>query len=66
MSADRHLSLYDGLDRIGMVIERGGCVDAFDVNDVHLSTFKKTKAAISAVSAIASPERMRCQRAPGQ
>jgi hypothetical protein len=36
---------------MGMVIERGGFVDAFDINGVHLGTFKKSKAAISAVTA---------------
>jgi hypothetical protein len=50
-SADeRVLSVYDGADRLGMVVQRNGCVDAFDVNRVHLGTFKKIKAAADAVS----------------
>jgi hypothetical protein len=50
MSAnERHLSLYDGQDRIGAVIARPGAVDAFDVYGVHLGTFKTMKAAQAAV-----------------
>jgi hypothetical protein len=46
----RHLSIYDGTDRIGMVIERHGRCDAFDVHGNHLGEFKKRKAAADAVS----------------
>lgn len=46
-----YLSLYDGRDLIGMVVDRGGGhVDAFDRTGVHLGTFKKQKAAVSAVN----------------
>jgi hypothetical protein len=48
--SERHLSIFDGRDRIGMVVERNGSVDAFDVNGVHLGTFKKIKPAVSAVN----------------
>lgn len=48
---ERHLHLYDGLDRIGLVVDRGGgVVDAFDVSGVHLGTFKKVKVAVAAVN----------------
>lgn len=36
-----------------MVIERNGCIDAFDVHGVHLGSFRKTKRAIAAVNASA-------------
>jgi hypothetical protein len=45
-----HLSIYDGADRIGTVIERDGCCYAFDINGVHLGEFKKRKHAADAVS----------------
>ena len=47
---ERHLSLYDGRDRIGMVIACGDRCDAFDVHGVHLGSFRKLKAAVSAVN----------------
>jgi hypothetical protein len=50
MSAnERHLSLYDGQDRIGAVISRPGAVDAFDVYGIHLGTFKTMQAAQAAI-----------------
>jgi hypothetical protein len=50
---ERPLSLYDGQDRIGFVVDRGGGhVEAFDVSGVHLGTFKKIKAAANAVSSL--------------
>ena len=48
--AHRELSIYDGRDRIGMVIACGDRCDAFDVSGVHLGTFKKVKAAADAVT----------------
>jgi hypothetical protein len=50
MTEARQLSLYDGQDRIGMVVERNGRCDAFDVHGIHLGTFPKMKAAVSAVN----------------
>lgn len=47
---ERHLSIYDGRDHIGMVVDRGNVCDAFDVSGVHLGTFKKLKAASDAVN----------------
>jgi hypothetical protein len=51
MTANRHLSIYDGRDYIGGLIARPGSVDAFDVHGVHLGTFKTIKAASSAINA---------------
>jgi hypothetical protein len=49
--ATRQLSLYDGQDRIGLIVDRGGGhVDAFDTSGILLGTFKKIKAAANAVS----------------
>ena len=47
MSA-RELSIYNGRDRIGCVIDRGDHCEAFDVYGVHLCSFPETKAAVSA------------------
>jgi hypothetical protein len=44
----RYLSLYDGQDRIGVVIARPGAADAFDTYGVHLGTFRTVKAARAA------------------
>ena len=44
-------SIYDGRDLIGTIIERNGAVDVFDVHGVHLGTYPKLKAAVSAVNA---------------
>jgi len=49
-SPERNLSIYNGTDRIGLVIEHDGRCDAFDVHGVHLGTFKRRKAAADAVS----------------
>jgi hypothetical protein len=46
----RYLSLYDGQDRVGVVIARPGTLDAFDVYGVHLGRFKTVKAATSAIN----------------
>ena len=47
----RQLSIYDGQDRIGLVVDRGGGhLDAFDVSGIRLGTFKKIKTAANAVS----------------
>ena len=50
MTEERHLSIYDGTDRLGMVIKTAGRCCAFDVHGVYLGTFKKLKAAADAVS----------------
>ncbi len=48
---DRQLVIYDGQDRIGLIVDHGGGhVDAFDGSGVHLGSFKKIKAAANAVS----------------
>ena len=45
----RQLSIYDGRERIGMVIEGGARCDAFDVAGVYIGSFNKLKAATDAV-----------------
>jgi hypothetical protein len=47
---ERHLSLYDGRDRLGVVIQRNGRCDAFDIQGVYLGLFPTLKAAIAAVN----------------
>lgn len=47
---ERFLHLYDGRDLIGTIVDRGDNCDAFDRSGVHLGTFKKRKAAVSAVN----------------
>jgi hypothetical protein len=46
----RHLSYFDGIDRLGAMIARPGAVDTFDVHGVHLGTFKNIKAAKAAIN----------------
>ena len=50
MSTERHLSYYDGADRIVAMIARAGGVDAFDQAGCHLGTFKSVKAAVAAIN----------------
>jgi hypothetical protein len=49
MTDPRQLSVYDGQDRLGMVIKHDGRCDAFDIH-VLLGTFQKIKAAAAAVT----------------
>jgi hypothetical protein len=47
---ERHLSVYDGRDRLGMVIQHNGRCDAFTVEGVYLGSFRKLKAAADGVT----------------
>ena len=47
--ATRQLSVYNGRDRIGMVITGGARSDAFDVFGCYIGSVKKMKAAAHAV-----------------
>jgi hypothetical protein len=66
-SPARELSVYDGQDRIGMLIARAGSFDAFDQSGIRLGSFKKLKAAADAVSSSQSTScaREAMQRGPG-
>jgi hypothetical protein len=46
----RELHVYDGRDRVGLVIQRAAKCDAFDASGVFLGTFKKLKSAVDAVN----------------
>jgi hypothetical protein len=47
---DRELANYDGRERIGLLIEHCGAVDAFDAHGVHFGTFKNIEAASAAIN----------------
>jgi hypothetical protein len=63
MSDINSVSVYDGRDRIGIVIRRAGGVDAFDQVGAHLGTFPNIKAA---AAAICNPRSSSCVRDPSE
>ena len=46
----RELAVFDGRDRIGMLIQRNGRCDAFDAYGVLLGTFANVRAAADKIS----------------
>lgn len=46
------LAVYDGRERLGSIVEKGGTVEAFDVAGRRLGSFLTRKAAAAAIGAL--------------
>jgi hypothetical protein len=58
-SEDNRISVYNGREWIGGIIQRPSGFDAFDLSGVHLGMFPTVKAAAAAVS---TPRSSSCVR----
>jgi hypothetical protein len=51
---DDALTVYDGADRVGSLVERAGEFHAYDVDGRHLGAFADMRAAVRAISRMPS------------